>query len=268
MENDLLGKEELAYFYWYWDFICTTRAWAIDKLRNYRFIRENAAQEKYLLARAKKEIEANGVTGSDKGQAAGTKKSKQKNKNNAAVAVIEEKEKSPGSISEPIISIEEIVVRSRGHACRGLFRMFALAHELSLVRRHDEKYTSLAYKFHQRFAAFHPLRQPPPVSYHDYQRSFNAAVGLNARNMSFTSSSASIAVDGSTGGGENNGNDDDDMQEMGDVDCMPIVECASICFTNSRYPSSHHTTYLLSRWNNSSEAYLHVDLTRTEQEIH
>ena len=264
VENELLGKEELAYFYWYWDFICTSRAWAIDKLRNCRFIRENAAQEKYLLGRAKKEIEANGVTGGDKGPAGAnnTKKSKQKNKNNAAVAVVvagEEKLTPPGPISEPVISIEEIVVRSRGHACRGLFRMFALAHELSLVRRHDERYTSLAYKFHQRFAAFHTLRQPHPVSYRDYLRSVNAAVGLNVRNMSFTSSSSSTAADDSAEGTEDNGDDDDDdMQEMGDVDCMPIVECASICFTNARCCSHYHPLYYFVDETNYSDPNLTI----------
>ena len=182
------------------------------------------------------------MTGGDKGQVGmnSNKKSKQKNKSNA-VAVVEEKEKlsPPAPISEPVISIEEIVVRSRGHACRGLFRMFALAHELSLVRRHDEKYTSLADKFHQRFLAFHPLHRPSPVTYRDYQRSVHAAVGMNSRNMSVTSSSSSTADDNAEGTEENRAanDDDDDMQEMGDVDCLPIIDCASICFANARYCS-------------------------------
>jgi hypothetical protein len=235
VENELLGRDEMAYFYWYWDFICTTRAWAIDKLRKYRYLRENTAQGQYLLdkcrrqeAAAAAEKEAGAGAGAGAGAAVGKKsKSKSKSKGAGAAAGAVAGAGSDGSsdasttgapapapplseppgLSEQVISIEEIVIRARGHVCRGIFRMFVAAHELNLLRRHDERYMSVGYKFQQRFLAFQGVPNPPPVTYEDFERTLRVSMGISAG----WESDPSL-----------------------DVDCAPLIEGASICFSNAR----------------------------------
>ena len=208
VENELLGRDELAYFYWYWDYLSTTRGFAMDTLRTLRTQRENAAQQRHMEQKMK-QLEV-----------AGGKKGKAKAPGAAERPPLLE----PVELSEPIISIEEIVVRSRGHVCRGLFRVFVLAQELGLVRRHDERYMSMANKFHQRFSAFHNVPHAPRVSYQDFARVVIAIGGsphaLECNNSSFHSGSdiGSVSVSGSNE----------------DADCLPIVDNASICFSNAR----------------------------------
>lgn len=33
IEMDLLSLNELGYFYWYWDYICASHSWALERLR-------------------------------------------------------------------------------------------------------------------------------------------------------------------------------------------------------------------------------------------
>jgi len=221
VENELLGRDELAYFYWYWDFLSTTRGFAMDTLRTLRVKRESAAQHKYIEQRMKQIEVAQGKKGKAKAPGA------------AAAAAEQPPLVEPPEMSEPVISIEEIVVRSRGYVCRGLFRMFVLAQELGLVRRHDERYMSMANKFYQRFSAFQDVPHAPRVTYEDFVRVVVAIGGSTHALCSYNSSSGSSGdVSESSGDGNNNSNSNSSGSE--DTDCLPIVENASICFTNAR----------------------------------
>jgi hypothetical protein len=37
IEMNLLGIDELDYFYWYWDYINASRNWALDRMSTLRF---------------------------------------------------------------------------------------------------------------------------------------------------------------------------------------------------------------------------------------
>jgi hypothetical protein len=147
VESNLLGDDELAYFYWYWDYLCSTRAYAIEKLRELRFYLDQYNYEEEL-----KKLASAGAKG---------------------------KKAAKGLMAPqpPATSSEELLIRCRGQVCRGLFRQLVIAGDVGLLRNAGSRYTSPAWKFEQRFRSFAVIRNPPLLTYEDYTRTFTSSKG-------------------------------------------------------------------------------------------
>jgi hypothetical protein len=117
VEMDLIGVEEWDYFYWYWDYLCSTGVFTAEKLRTQRFHLDVEIYEAAKLdaARAKSAQDSANVK----------KTGKKKGKGSA--------ESKPAETSAPLVTPvmmppgrEELLLKGRGMLCRGVYRMCAL----------------------------------------------------------------------------------------------------------------------------------------------
>lgn len=115
VDLDLVGVEEWDYFYWYWDYLCSTGVFTAEKLRTQRFHLDAEMYEHAKLEAAR----ANAAK-----SAAGGKKSKQKGGKAEAVA-------APVAMPIPPVQMpasrEELILKAKGMLCRGVYRMCMLA---------------------------------------------------------------------------------------------------------------------------------------------
>jgi hypothetical protein len=163
LESRLLGTDELDYFYWYWDYICTTRALNIERLRELRHLVDMFNYEQDMLNAAAE------IDNSNKNKAAGGAKGKGKGGKSTAPPAVSLPSRPPPSAQ----TAEELVIRCRGQVCRGVFRQMVVAAELGLVKTHESKYTSAEGKFQQRFRAFDTIRYPAMLSYEAFLMTLN-----------------------------------------------------------------------------------------------
>ena len=115
-EMDLVGLDEWDYFYWYWDYLCSTGVYTSEKLRTQRF-----QVDMQMYETAKAEVAA---------RSAENKKSsgKKGKKGSAASSGSAESNALPPVL--PVMlqpSREELLLKGRGMLCRGVYRMCALA---------------------------------------------------------------------------------------------------------------------------------------------
>ena len=137
VEMDLVDVSELDYFYWYWDFICSSWLYAHEGLRTLNY---NTQVSNYELA---------------------LKSNQDKKKKNKA------KPLPPAPTKEPM-GIYEFIIRGHSHICKGLFRMFIVAAELALVTKTENKYVSWDTRFTARFRGFESISNPPMLKYIDF----------------------------------------------------------------------------------------------------
>jgi hypothetical protein len=114
VEMELIGPEEWDYFYWYWDYLCSTGVFAAEKLRTQRFHLDVEMYEhaKLEAARAKAASET-----SKKGAA----KKKGKAEPTAAPVTV------PVPPVQMPASREELLMKAKGMLCRGVHRMATMA---------------------------------------------------------------------------------------------------------------------------------------------
>lgn len=181
-EAGLLAVNEMDYFYWYWDFICTTRITTQEKLRSLKHECECSIFEVALLNEAEELQRAD----KEAQRAGGGKKGKKKGKTPQAMTV-----SSSEKLSEAILvaakdslkakgilppqphimcTVEEYYTKGRGQLCRGIFRILYICAEFGLIDKTENKYMSWDWKFANRFRAFHSIQSPGMLSYADFMR--------------------------------------------------------------------------------------------------
>jgi hypothetical protein len=119
VELDLLAENEIDCFYWYWDYICSTRVYAFNSIRELK-----AAMDRELH-RAKVEI-------ANKTIQRVTAMKKMRRKKDAALRDAAEEAEAlkvlqrtvPDAIS---VSSEEMMVRAKSQLCRGVMRLYLVA---------------------------------------------------------------------------------------------------------------------------------------------
>jgi hypothetical protein len=128
VEMELLNIVELSCFFWYWDYICSTRVWVSQTLQSLKYDKDCALYEFDVT---------------------NLKNNKKINK------------KVPVAPVAPITSAEELLLKGKGHLCRGLFRLLYSGTELGLIESVENKYTTPSFRFSQRFRAFQTIHNPP-----------------------------------------------------------------------------------------------------------
>jgi uncharacterized membrane protein YgcG len=189
VELDLLSAEEVDYFYWYWDYLCTTGTFAWEKLRHQKLQLQHNMYEAEAAATAAAAAAggaaSEGAAGVSGGGGGGGKKGKNGKKKTAVAAgagagAVEAQVLPPAPVlSAP--SVEELLMKGRGMMCRGLFRLSAVAVNLhpiqgqgqgqgqgALLDKTEGRYGSWAVKFQHRFQAFAELSNPSPLKYQDF----------------------------------------------------------------------------------------------------
>ncbi len=137
IEMDLVDVTELDYFYWYWDFICSSWLYAFEGLRTLNY---NTQVINYELA----------------------VKASQDNKKKSKTKAL-----PPAPVKEPM-GISEFIIRGHSNICKGLFRMFIIAAEVGLVSKPENKYVSWDTRFTARFRGFESISNPPMLKYVDF----------------------------------------------------------------------------------------------------
>lgn len=138
IESSLPSRNELVYFFWYWDFICNTRMSALDQLRRLSYALQLRLYEQDLEAFLR--LRSSSSSASSK----------------------------PTPPVEPEQSVDELLQRVRGHLCKGLFRLFVVARKWQLADSSESKYTSWNWRFAQRFRAFQSISNPPMLSHDEF----------------------------------------------------------------------------------------------------
>ena len=137
IEMNLLSMDELAYFYWYWDYINSSRCWTLDRMNTLRY----ELSMIYYMDDMK--------TGNDK----------------------KKKIEKPVPI-EP--DIELLMIQGKGNLCKGLFRLFIAMNDIGVVQQRDSRYTTPGFRFLQRFRAFQNICNPPLLQYSEYVKTIEA----------------------------------------------------------------------------------------------
>ncbi len=211
-ELGVLGAQELDYFFWYWDFVCTSRAFAMERLRQHR---SDLDHQIYLGAVERRK----GLVVAAEEEAKARKASGKKNKNAREVSVV------PPVVAQPEQrdpTVEEHLCRGRGQMCRGLFRMLVVAHQLGLVDKVENRFMSWEARFALRFKAFKNVPQPPLLCYTDFLKTL----------LKGSQSGDDLVFDAD---GEVR-----DPRRVGDaaatvkIDAHAVVSGASVCFQNAR----------------------------------
>ena len=158
IESQLLGVNELDYFYWYWDHICGVRLVAQSNLLKMQYeLHRQMYQEELKTYRA--EVARGKPHGS------------------AAVApAMPTPPPIPAGLEHGPPSSAVLALQGRKELCRGLLRVAAaLAKTDTCVhapnaRKLDNKYTAWSLRFMQRFRAFQYLPQPAMLTYEAFVR--------------------------------------------------------------------------------------------------
>lgn len=158
MEMELVHGTELDYYYWYWDYICSSNTWAYQNLRKTR--------GQYDLDTA---ADAAAAGGSGKGKKKGGK---------AKPAAPVQQQAEARRFENPFPA--ELWMLTRGMVCRGLFRSLVACRQLqtgprdSYLSDDDNPYMSCSWRFDQRFRAFMHIHNPPLLSYSDFIQTITA----------------------------------------------------------------------------------------------
>ena len=155
-ELDLLHPCELAYFYWYWDYVCATGSYAGDNLRMQQY-RLNCEDYQAVHARvmAARQVHAASGTSSAGGSSSSSSNSKKiKNKKKAQQQRKEAVGAEVSSLPLPPLPptpelaaerAEDALVRTRGYLCRGSFRLLTVAQDLGMLAEYGPSCTAPAF---------------------------------------------------------------------------------------------------------------------------
>lgn len=216
-ESNLLSKNELDYFFWYWDFICNTRIWAFDRLRTLAHDLRVGMYEEELGAYTRSLSDAGKKSGKSKGK-------------NKAVSISETLE-MPVKPVDPAISIDETLQRAKGHLCKGAFRLLVVANQWRLIVRKENKYTSWQWRFMQRFRSFQNIQNPPMLCYDEFIRVLN--VGRDKPTGGSAGAGRAGADSETAAGGEED--EENDANPRVDLPVSRrILQDAALCFNNAK----------------------------------
>lgn len=210
VEMNLLSNQELDYFYWYWDYVCSTHNYACDRLRENRMqVDAELYREAVLVAETAKKAALAAAAAAAKG---GNNKKKSKDSKEAAAAAAAA---AGGGASVPIPkelppTLTEMLMRGRGNLSRGLFRVSVIAVQLSLIDKTENRFMSWSTKFDTRFKAFQGVVNPPVLAYSDY---------LNTLVRGSSSAGGDLA--------------ELDITKL-KIDVNTILSGATVCFQNAR----------------------------------
>ena len=151
IELDLLRTSELDYFYWYWDYILSTRILAMKSLR------ELASTLVVELATSRR-LEAEQGLHLLKMRATMSQKEKASKRLEYQKMM---EEPIPGTIPA---SSDELMTQARVATFKGLFRVYIVLTKLKFIDKEENEYTSPEQLFGQRFRSFVHIENPHPLS--------------------------------------------------------------------------------------------------------
>lgn len=197
---NLLELNELDYVYWYWDYVLSTHAWAVAKLKESKF----ALEVEIFTEKYRKKLESSKTptqsetTSKTATPAAGSGKSKKKNKSKLKQDNKETKKNEmeaeaglensvdlfhPSETpTKELPTVNEALVRGRALLYKGLFRLLCLLSGSSapscsspvlselpaIVNKAEGRYTTWSCRFEQRFKPFKWISNPPMLSHDDF----------------------------------------------------------------------------------------------------
>jgi hypothetical protein len=195
VESDVLGAQELDYFFWYWDYICTTKSFAISRLRDQRYALDmtvfSTAVERWKASEAEAAAVAN---------KAGKKKNNKASKGVPA--------STPPNLPTPTkraMTVDEMMVTGRAQLNRALFRMAIVYGQVGLVDKAENRFMSWNCRFELRFKAFRGITNPPMLSHTDFYRTVH-----------------------------NRGSEQSQPATEVPIDVHPVLAGAGVCFQNAR----------------------------------
>eukprot|EP01038_Epipyxis_sp_PR26KG_P016017 gene16017-21740_t len=227
MEFQLLEVNELDYFFWYWDFVCNSYIFSIDKLKTARFEYDTYLYENPLFivtpimssSAFVTDSETHGDDGDDEkdltpednnknnetdnnNQLNNTKnnnsKKKKKKKKSTSKA-------SQSQVIQPIIptrlppkkwvqSADEGLMRSKSVILKGIFRLLVVIERLKLENKPEFNFTNYDGRFRQRFHAFEAIVNPPPLNHEEFLKTIAVRSENNNNNSLTLSNDAMIEI--------------------------------------------------------------------------
>ena len=182
VEADLLAPSELDYFYWYWDYVLSVKAYTLVMLKelNFKLKMDSYNEMKLSSIEALKALKAN--------KSSNSKKDKNRNKMKSELQrIIDE----PIPMKDDNFSIDELVTKARSSIYKGLYKLYFLLSSIGLNDKKDNLYTTWNHRFEFRFRAFLPIITPSPVDYETY-RTTSLAIGQQSVEDILSSVSASF----------------------------------------------------------------------------
>lgn len=170
VEMNLLQPSEWDYFYWYWDYICSTASYTVDRMRSQKYQLESLLYEEEKSAAACSSNSSN-------------KKKKKSKDNQKSISTSTTATPTTTISRQPVLqelTIEEQFIKGRGQLCRGVYRMCMLAEALGGIDKRETKYTTWNTKFSRRFNIFASLTNPPALSYSDFERATARTIAVTA----------------------------------------------------------------------------------------
>lgn len=162
IELDLLQPSELSSFYWYWDYVISTKGHALKNLRELHSRLAIQLHEVDILEAKEAVTKAKSVMNNSK------KNKKTKDSFNNAKA------KYAALITAPppppaAYSTEEIFLILKGQLLKAQYRMFlALDEEGAAIKPTSSPVSSPALIFESRFRSFQAIGNPAPIGYADF----------------------------------------------------------------------------------------------------
>ena len=240
-ESNLLSNNELDYFYWYWDFICNTRCWAFERLRGLAHDLRLQLYEQELeglnKAGAGSSSNSSSSGGSSSSSGGGKKGGAAKAKDIAPSSSSSKAPPRPTPApppAEPAMSLDETLQRSKGHLCKGIFRMLVVAHQWGLLSRRENKYTSWHWRFMQRFRSFNTILNPPMLSYDEFLRVLSMGRDKVGGAADGGGDDGEGRPESSEGGGRGIEDAEDHQLAVDPAISRRVLQDAGVCFNSAR----------------------------------
>lgn len=181
LEYNLLSKNEMDCFYYYWDYISTSRAIFMEKLRELSFSVDKAI----FLDRLEHEIESirNAKLSEVSSKIAKGKKSLKSMKAvKEAMSVIDSSQDIRNEALNSLIlkgvecpqtsspSFMETFLRARGQLSRGIFKLLLALSYLEVIDKAENDVMSWDWRFQMRYRAFLSIPNPVMLRYQDIIR--------------------------------------------------------------------------------------------------
>ena len=148
-EMNLISLNELDLYYLYRDYVCTTRALAMEILRKSSYEVACSSYEQQL----------------------GQQRVGKQTVNKVYIS-------TTANIAEPpkldLPSAEEIFFKAQGLFCKSQFRYLLGCIQLNLISKDEHKYTSWCKRFENRFRYFLHISNPPVLCYNNYEDTVDA----------------------------------------------------------------------------------------------
>lgn len=186
-EMNLLSSFEASSFIWYTEYVASSKMWVLQKLRELGYILDRAVYDAKIM------------------EAQALVKESKKNKKAASGKELKEAKRLLESAEPPQApqpGLEEQLVRGYIQLMRGSMRLSVCLERLGLIRppAHNE-FTSLEFRFMNRYRCFHVVNSPPTCSLDDFIRTKNmvlsgeSTIGQLITNASVCFQNAKIILD-------------------------------------------------------------------------